>query len=187
MLTQAGLPPAAVATGLTAGHCCSSGRWPDCRCWRSPQRRSVDGYPMVCCRPPNPADLLGPADGRVYAIGPGTSVTLPDFAPVPGLDIAQLLTPDKLNSGDVVNTGALARAYVVAFARHGASPIRDGPWESCAWTFKTGASTVNLRLGRRGQRASRPPHLRPRQHSRRRLGAPFRDRPKRTARAGRSG
>ena len=99
---------------------------------------------MVCCRPPNPADLLGPADGRVYAIGPGTSVTLPDFAPVPGLDIAQLLTPDKLNSGDVVNTGALARAYVVAFARHGASPIRDGPWESCAWTFKTGASTVNL-------------------------------------------
>ena len=63
---------------------------------------------------------------------------------MPGLDIAQLLTPDKLNSGDVVNTGALARAYVVAFARHGASPIRGSPWESCAWTFKTGASTVNL-------------------------------------------
>ncbi len=106
----------------------------------------------------NPQSLLGPPNGLAHTIWPQGSVSLADFAPVPGLDIAELLTPQNITHGDVVSPQAIAASHVIAFERNGNSPASGGGWESCNWTFDDTVSTVSVRWdGRAG--AARDPHV----------------------------
>ena len=93
----------------------------------------------------DPQPVLGPPDGAVMVIRPGTSVTFGEFgvepaAVYPGLP--SLFTAARITWGDPVRLETFARADIVAFERNGFGPVSAGGFESCDWLISGGGASV---------------------------------------------
>jgi hypothetical protein len=91
--------------------------------------------------------VLGPPDGAVMVIRPGTSVTFGEFgvesaAVYPGLP--SLFTAARITWGDPVRLEIFARADIVAFERNGFGPVSAGGFESCDWLISGGGASVAI-------------------------------------------
>jgi hypothetical protein len=83
---------------------------------------------------------LGPPDGQPFGLADGQVVTLAGWQRASYSGLAELL--GAAIAGDAVSGEALATADVVAFEHNGGGPAPSGGWESCAWEFSDGQSTL---------------------------------------------
>lgn len=108
-----------------------------------------------------PRNLLGRPDGIAYPLWSGGEVKLAGFRTVAGLDVAELLRPERTVHGDRVRRQDLGRTDVVAFVRSGAVPAGGGGMPSCDWSFDDQSlSTPTLEVRWDGEAgAPRDPHV----------------------------
>jgi Domain of unknown function (DUF4185) len=93
----------------------------------------------------DPQAVLGPPDGAVMVIRPGTSVTFGEFGVEPAAAypaLPSLFTAARITWGDPVRLETFARADIVAFERNGFFPVSSGGFESCDWLFSGGGASV---------------------------------------------
>jgi hypothetical protein len=83
---------------------------------------------------------LGPPDGQPFGLADRQVVTLAGWQRTAYSGLAELL--GTAITGDAVSAEALATADVIAFEHNGGGPAHSGGWESCAWEFSDGQSTL---------------------------------------------
>ena len=106
----------------------------------------------------DPHHVLAGPDGRTYTLAGGLGATFGTFAGRSYPELAALLSGDRVTHGDTVSPDDLARAHVVAFERNGTGPSGGQGWESCDWTFRDAAATINVAWDG-GAGAPRDPHV----------------------------
>jgi hypothetical protein len=83
---------------------------------------------------------LGPPDGQPFGLADRQVVTLAGWQRTSYSGLAELL--GAAITGDAVSAEALATADLIAFEHNGGGPAHSGGWESCAWEFSDGQSTL---------------------------------------------